>query len=159
MYRVWAFQELSCLILTESTETTDCSFSITPNEEFSNFEVALTIADRLGTTLLMSPVTVNSRNDAADAVVVYRGSNHPVNGSLCVISNLEVYRGRGQITEIESGGFSLNERGFIQVTMYTKIATPSRNNSSYSFIPYFDSRLTMPAWCTTLKNTLENSTV
>ena len=68
--------------------------------------------------LLVSPTTVNSLDEVVDAVIAYRGTNpsQPVNGSLCVISNLEVYRGSDQVIEIESGGFSLNESGFIQVT-------------------------------------------
>ena len=104
-----------------STETTGCSFSITPDEEFSNLTIALAITDWQGTNLLMSAATVNSLNVVTDAIVVYRGSNQPANGFLCLISNLEVYRGRDQITEIESDGVSVNERGFIEVT--TRIAT------------------------------------
>lgn len=95
--------------------STGCSFSITPNEETSNSTITLAITDRLGTNLLVSATTVNSLNEVVDAVVAYRGINRPVNGSQCVISNLEVYRGRDQINEIESGGFSLTEKGFIEV--------------------------------------------
>ena len=66
----------------------------------------------------MSPTTASSLGQVVDAVIAYHGTNlsQPVNGSLCAISNLEVYRGRDQVNEIESGGFSLNESGFIQVT-------------------------------------------
>lgn len=73
---------------------------------------------------MVSPTTVNSLGQVVDAVIAYHGTNlsQPVNGSLCVISNLEVYRGRDQVNEIESGGFSLTERGFIQVTIAAKIA-------------------------------------
>ena len=63
----------------------------------------------------MTAETFNSSSRKTNAVIVYRGTNQPVNGSSCIISNLEVYRGRDQVIEIESGGFSLNERGIIEV--------------------------------------------
>lgn len=65
--------------------------------------------------LLPTAVTTNSTLGLTDAVVVYRETNQPVNSSLCLISSLEVYRGRDEITEIENDGLSLNERGFIAV--------------------------------------------
>ena len=57
-----------------------------------------------------------------DAVVVYRETDQPVNSSLCFISYLEIFRGRDQIIEIESDGFSLNERGFIEASKSTTIS-------------------------------------
>ena len=63
----------------------------------------------------MTAATFIPNSMPTNAVLVYRGTNQPVNGSLCYISNLEVYRGRNQITVIESDGFSLNENGFIEV--------------------------------------------
>ena len=40
-----------------------------------------------------------------------------VNSSFCHIASLEVYRGRRQITEISHDGFSLSERGTVQVCL------------------------------------------
>ena len=105
-----------------STETTGCRFSIAPNAELSSPTITLAINDRqVITNLLMTAATFNSSLVLTNAVVVYQGTNQSVNSSLCLVSNLEVYRGRDQIIEIENDGFSLNERGFIEVI--TRIAT------------------------------------
>ena len=75
----------------------------------------------------MTAETFNSSSRKTNAVIVYRGTNRPVNGSLCVISNLEVYRGRDQVNEIESGGFSLSESGIIEVTAILATCTINKN--------------------------------
>ena len=58
-------------------------------------------------------------NILTDAVVVtvdVNDTHQSVNGSFCCIVSLEVYRGRGQITEISHDGFSLSDRGTIEVS-------------------------------------------
>ena len=99
--------------------TTDCAFSIAPNQEFSNTTLTLAVPNRQSSNMLLIGATVNSSSMSTDAVIIYRETNQPVNGSLCIISDLEVYRGSNQITEIEDGGFSLNETGFIEASLST----------------------------------------
>ena len=45
-------------------------------------------------------------------------NHHQVNMSVCSISSLEVYRGRRQVTEIRYDGFTLADRGTVQVKHY-----------------------------------------
>ena len=59
--------------------------------------------------------TINMNNQIVDAVVIFRSREEQVNGSICSISSLEVYRGREQANEINKGGFSLAENGTIKV--------------------------------------------
>ena len=50
-----------------------------------------------------------------DAVIKKKESNETVNSSLCTISSLEVYRGRGQAIAIEHSVFILSDSGTIKV--------------------------------------------
>ena len=59
--------------------------------------------------------TIDMNNQIADAVVTFRNREEQVNGSICNISSLEVYRGREQAIEINYRGFSLTENGTIKV--------------------------------------------
>ena len=67
----------------------------------------------------MTAATINSHSNAlADATIVAINNivtHQPVNGSFCCIVSLEVYRGREQITEISHDGFSLSDRGTVEV--------------------------------------------
>ena len=58
--------------------------------------------------------------DSSDAAVTVINSKHQfVNGSLCQIASLEVYRGRDQIIEISHNGLSLSENGMVKVKSHT----------------------------------------
>ena len=59
--------------------------------------------------------TIDMNNQIANAVVTFRNREEQVNGSICNISSLEVYRGREQAIEIDYRGFSLTENGTIKV--------------------------------------------
>lgn len=95
--------------------TAGCAFSIVPNGEFSSLTLTLALNNQQSSNMLLSGTTVNSSSMLTAAVVVDRRTNQPVNSSLCLVSNLEVYRGRDQITVIESDGFAFNEMGFVEV--------------------------------------------
>ena len=45
----------------------------------------------------------------------FNGTSQTVNSSFCIISSLEVYRGREQATEISHQGFFLSHNGSIEV--------------------------------------------
>lgn len=72
----------------------------------------------------MTAATVKfDSNTFTDATIVVKNndSEHQlVNGSYCNISSLEVYRGRKQAIEISRDGFSLSDRGTIQVRLINK---------------------------------------
>ena len=96
-----------------------CSFSISPMTEQSTVRVALTIGrnqrNRMDLKQILS-ATFTSNYSLTNAVIVAtNNSNQPVNGSLCQISNLEVYRETRHITAISHDGFSLNDEGFFMV--------------------------------------------
>jgi hypothetical protein len=52
------------------------------------------------------------------AVAIINSTHRLVNGSLCQIASLEVYRGRDQIIEISHGGLSLSENGMVKVKLH-----------------------------------------
>ena len=58
-------------------------------------------------TLLITAATLNSLKMLTEAVIVHHETHQTVNGSLCRITSLEVYRGRQQIIEIIHNGLSL----------------------------------------------------
>ena len=59
--------------------------------------------------------TVNMDDEIVNAIVTFRSREEQVNGSICEISALEVYRGREQATNISHQGFSLTENGTFKV--------------------------------------------
>ena len=60
--------------------------------------------------------TLMSDNSITTAIIVALYSiNQPVNGSLCQITSLEVYRGRRHINRISHDGFFLSNEGIIRV--------------------------------------------
>ena len=89
---------------------------IVPREEPSNFRVTLTFVRQSNTGFDMTVATFNNMSTESDAAIVVKNNTHQsVNGSFCHISSLEVYRGRKQAIEISHDGFSLNDRGPIEV--------------------------------------------
>jgi hypothetical protein len=75
---------------------------------------ALVFSNQSGSVLEQLKILVDT--SAIDAAVAIINSTHRfVNGSLCQITSLEVYRGRDQITEISHGGLSLSENGMVKV--------------------------------------------
>ena len=63
---------------------------------------------------------VNSSNEIDDVLIVTNEPHdqccsQPVTSSSCQIAALEVYRGREQAIEIRHGGFSLSDRGTVEV--------------------------------------------
>ena len=74
----------------------------------------------------MRATTVDySLSNIVDAVIVDRDTQQAVNGSLCHLTNLEVYRGREQAYDIRHDGFSLNSDGNIEVITYPIIMIDS----------------------------------
>ena len=97
-----------------------CSFSISLSMEPSILRVALAFSRHQNSTdsdVEQTLITVMSDNSLADAILL-DSVNQPVNGSLCQIISLEVYRGRGHITEISHNGFSLSDKGTFMVINY-----------------------------------------
>ena len=65
---------------------------------------------------LTSAMTYTENGSMAVAEVVESMANSTLNGSVCNISSLEVYRGSSQAIEIRHSGFTLNENGNIVVS-------------------------------------------
>ena len=64
----------------------------------------------------MTALTVDSSQQTVTAaIIVYKDQPMQVNTSFCHIAGLEVYRGREQAIEINHEGFSLSDRGTIEV--------------------------------------------
>ena len=55
------------------------------------------------------------------AISVINSAHQFVNGSLCQIASLGVYRGSNQITEISYVGLSLSENGIVEVRAYINL--------------------------------------
>ena len=79
---------------------------------------ALVFSDQSGSVFEQFKILVDSSiSDAAVAII--NSTYQFVNGSLCQIASLEVYRGRDQIIEISHDGFSLSENGMVKVKSHT----------------------------------------
>lgn len=93
--------------------------------EWSTFRVALTFGHYPnGTDVERTAVTSMSDNislTTAAVVVVTDNISQPVNGSLCQITSLEVYRGRRNITKINHDGFFFSNEGTFTVVAYMHI--------------------------------------
>ena len=59
--------------------------------------------------------TFDVNDQPENAIVTSRSRGEQVNGSVCQISSLEVYRGQQQAIEISHQGFSLSDNGSIEV--------------------------------------------
>lgn len=133
----------------------DCRFSVAPNDELSHSTLILVMtipnSDSVRLQMIASMAsTVDSSNNQRDAVIVYNETRQLVSSSLCSITSLEVYRGRGQSFEIDYGGLSLNESGNIRVSI---------NNCAMHFSILWSLFLTiryLTAWHMTQRNILEN---
>ena len=92
----------------------DCEFGFIPETEIlSNFRIAIFIEPDNGSQSQRSTLATYLNTVATNVTIVY--NHQPVNTSVCSISSLEVYRGRRQVTEIRYDGFSLTDRGIVQV--------------------------------------------
>ena len=106
-----------------------CNFVIAPREEPSQLRLILTFDHQSDTEVeqIMTAATVKSdSNTFTDATIVVKNNdseNQSVNSSYWYsnISSLEVYRGRKQAIEISHDGFSLSDRGTIQVRLLIRI--------------------------------------
>ena len=96
---------------------TECSFAITPAGEFSTSRLLLNITMASTATTAQTTSMHNKDDIIVDAVVAFKSREEPVqvNGSVCQISSLEVYRGREEAIEISHQEFSLSDNGTIQV--------------------------------------------
>ena len=102
-----------CIIILNASE---CGFAFTPSEGSLGLTTALVFAHQNETitiTFKQFKMVDASLTDAAISVI--NGTHQFVNGSLCQIASLEVYRGSNQITEISYAGFSLSENGIVEV--------------------------------------------
>ena len=96
---------------------TDCEFGFVPETEIlSNFRIAVFTEQENGSQSEQSTLATYLNTVVTNVTIV---NNHqPVNRSVCSISNLEVYRGREEVTEISHDGFSLTDRGTVEVKHY-----------------------------------------
>ena len=113
----------------------DCDFLIAPSEDLMDSRISLVITDSPSTgnqvdvALRMTASTVGS-SGITEAVVVFNGTmaNQTVSSAACNIASIKVYRGRRQVIEISHKGFSLNERGNIEVSEREKELYLSQND-------------------------------
>ena len=88
---------------------TECrSFAVTPSGEptVKRLAISLNRENQAITHDSMEMPTIAS---------IASNSNVHVNGSLCQIRSLEVYRGKTQTTEISHAGFALSNKGTFEV--------------------------------------------
>ena len=90
----------------------DCGFATVPNGEPSNLSIALVLN---GSNLRIADPEASLTD--ATIVSITNGTHQLVNGSVCQISSLEVYRGRSQITVISYDGLSLSGSGTVKVNL------------------------------------------
>ena len=96
----------------------DCGFGFVSSEAPSDLTTALVFSDQSGNIFEQLKILVDA--PLTDAAVTISNSKHQfVNGSLCQIASLEVYRGRDQIIEISHNGLSLSENGMVKVKSHT----------------------------------------
>ena len=88
--------------------------------ELSTFRVRIKFDHQNSTDVERhTAVTSTSNNSLTTAVVVATNNiKQPVNGSLCRITSLQVYRGRRHITMISHDGFFLSDEGIFRVYNY-----------------------------------------
>ena len=97
---------------------TECSFVITPLGEIGQTQRLLLRIEMTGTSTTAQ--TLKTNEDIVNAIVTFRSREEQVNGSVCQISSLEVYRGRDQAIEISHQGFSLSGSGTIEVYLCSR---------------------------------------
>ena len=101
------------IVMPQSLYNIVCSFVITPFGEIGLTQRLLLRIEITGTSTTAQ--TLKTNDGIVDAIVTFRSREEQVNGSLCQISSLEVYRGRDQAIEISHQGFSLSDNGTIEV--------------------------------------------
>ena len=92
-----------------------CRFAVVPAN--SSMPGPYRIAVRIGTTKQnkTSLKTVNAAQQIIDAVITQHRHPHLVSFSDCHIDSLQVYRGGLNIIEISHDGFSITDKGLIEV--------------------------------------------
>ena len=98
---------------------------LTPSGEPSQRRLGLDFAPFENETSLS--MTYSTNNTSMTAKVISANSTNNVNGSLCHIVSLEVYRGRRQAFNISFSGFNINDNGNIVV-----------NHNKYKYIQLND---------------------
>ena len=83
------------------------SFALTPNGDPNVKRLAI-FFDQENQAMTLSSTEVA-------AIIVSNSNAQHVNGSLCQIISLEVYRGKTQTTEISHAGFVLGNKGAFEV--------------------------------------------
>ena len=101
----------------------DCIFAIAPSGSPMTYELAAFISTpehQVKTLIGAFTGTI-----IKDAVVTERRQNQQIMSSIsdCLISSLEVYRGRQQITQISHSGISITHNGSIQVKSVSVITS------------------------------------
>lgn len=104
--------------------TVDCMFAIAPSGSPMTYELAafIYIPGHQVETL----IGVFMGAIIKDAVVTERRQNQQIMSSIlsdCLITSLEVYRGRQQITQISHSGISITHNGSIQVKSVSVITS------------------------------------
>ena len=92
----------------------ECGFAFTPSEGSLSLTTALIFVHQNGSIFKQFKIVDASLTDAAISSNI-SNTHQLVNGSVCEIASLEVYRGSDQITEISYGGLSLSESGIVEV--------------------------------------------
>ena len=88
---------------------------MTPVGEVNTAQLFL-IIEMIGTSTIAQTTLVNMNVDILiNAIVALRSREEHVDGSVCQVSSLEVYRGRQRAIEISHQGFFLNGNGSIEV--------------------------------------------
>lgn len=101
----------------------DCTFAIAPSGSPMTYVLAafINIPEHQVKTL----IGAFTGTIIKDAVVTERRQNQQIMSSIsdCLITSLEVYRGRQQITQISHSGISITHNGSIQVKSVSVITS------------------------------------
>ena len=103
------------LMHTESVISSGCSHAIVPTQSVHPITIARLDSSALNVTYLL--VADNTTDNHSATFKFNETPDKLVNGSLCNISSLEVYRGRDEVIKINHDGFSLSNNGNIEVAL------------------------------------------
>ena len=132
---------------------TDCGFALVPETETSKFRLAASITHQNGNRLEQFEILDIDNSTLTNAsVIAVNNTDQLISSSVCHITSLEVYRGRRQITEISHDGFSLSERGQVQVNQSHVIYLSRVSSFNY----FFNCRLIRLSYLMTFLSTKEN---
>ena len=105
-----------------------------PGTERSKFRLAASITHQIDNRLEQFEILDIDNSTLINAsIVAVNITDQLVSSSFCHIASLEVYRGRRQITEISHDGFSLSERGQVQVNQSHVIYLSRVSSFNYLF--------------------------